>query len=579
MMDSMEKSMLGLTDKPAKKDIFGIEKYIDGLSNFLSSCNMPMTISIQGDWGTGKTSIMEQVSDRLNSRQECKCIWFNTWQQSQFNMSDELATSLLTGLVDELEDKEQSESGKFIKTFAGALKAGGKLLKDIGLAYIDHKIGERAANYTEEFLMSFGNKEPNLVEGIKKVKDKFHNCVKKSLEKENRSRAVIFVDDLDRLQPGKAVEVLEVLKLFLDCERCVFVLAIDYSVVSKGIVEKYGALLEEEKGKSFFEKIIQVPFKVPVAEYNITNYVKECFDQLGLKINEGEAPVYVGLIQSSLGANPRGMKRLFNAYLLLTMVVTPEILETDRNKQMLFAVLCLQQSYEKIYDYIIRNRDIITKETLSIFANNESEAYRDLMDEIGYDEDQSDKLNTFMKILIHIADTSGDNRISDTEMEAFRNILGVSTITSAAGVMEKPRTVRIGESVYDIINETHTDPEVVDVYNALDEKIRSLDSTITRKFTLGQKAVVYFTGTESGGSRRFCEIGFKKSSITPYILMGKNGVTTEILERVRKIRTTNTEITNQIGKGALYLNGIRNSDDIDEIMALIKDTYLDFKSK
>ena len=41
---------------------------------------------------------------------------------------------------------------------------------------------------------------------------------------QHQKRVVIFVDDLDRLQPQKAVEVLEVLKVFLDCENCVFVL-------------------------------------------------------------------------------------------------------------------------------------------------------------------------------------------------------------------------------------------------------------------------------------------------------------------------------------------------------------------
>ncbi len=75
------------------------------------------------------------------------------------------------------------------------------------------------------------------------------------------ARVVVFVDDLDRLQPQKAVEVLETMKIFLDCERCVFVLAVDYDVVARGVKAKYGDTLSDEKGKSFFDKIIQLPFK------------------------------------------------------------------------------------------------------------------------------------------------------------------------------------------------------------------------------------------------------------------------------------------------------------------------------
>ena len=80
--------MRGLTDKPAIKDNFQIESYINGLCDFITTCTAPMTISIQGDWGTGKTSIMQMTRDRLGSN--IHKVWFNTWQFSQFNMGEQL---------------------------------------------------------------------------------------------------------------------------------------------------------------------------------------------------------------------------------------------------------------------------------------------------------------------------------------------------------------------------------------------------------------------------------------------------------------------------------------------------------
>ncbi|MDD4544159.1 MAG: P-loop NTPase fold protein, partial [Clostridia bacterium] len=53
-------SKMGYTDKPVEKlteDSFGIKTYINGLCQFIVSCDTPMTISIQGDWGSGKTSM------------------------------------------------------------------------------------------------------------------------------------------------------------------------------------------------------------------------------------------------------------------------------------------------------------------------------------------------------------------------------------------------------------------------------------------------------------------------------------------------------------------------------------------
>ena len=56
--------MNGFTDKPTstiKEDSFQVEQYISGLSEFILSCYTPMTIAIQGDWGSGKTSMMNMI--------------------------------------------------------------------------------------------------------------------------------------------------------------------------------------------------------------------------------------------------------------------------------------------------------------------------------------------------------------------------------------------------------------------------------------------------------------------------------------------------------------------------------------
>ena len=94
------------SDIPTVKDEFMIDKYILGLSNFITGCETPLTLAIQGDWGTGKTSIMYQVEEKLkeksssNSKRKIKTIFFNTWQYSQFDMDKDLAVTLITDLID-----------------------------------------------------------------------------------------------------------------------------------------------------------------------------------------------------------------------------------------------------------------------------------------------------------------------------------------------------------------------------------------------------------------------------------------------------------------------------------------------
>ena len=87
-----------LIDSPAEEDLFNIKNYVGGLTSFISECKTPMTISIQGNWGTGKTSIMKQVESKLDS-EKIKSIFFNTWQYSQFNSDNDLTIALITELV------------------------------------------------------------------------------------------------------------------------------------------------------------------------------------------------------------------------------------------------------------------------------------------------------------------------------------------------------------------------------------------------------------------------------------------------------------------------------------------------
>ncbi len=53
-------SNVGVTDTPLSRmeeDLFSVQPYVKGLSSFINTCETPMTISIQGDWGSGKTSM------------------------------------------------------------------------------------------------------------------------------------------------------------------------------------------------------------------------------------------------------------------------------------------------------------------------------------------------------------------------------------------------------------------------------------------------------------------------------------------------------------------------------------------
>lgn len=350
-MSTDENKKQGLTDEAATVDLFNINKHLDGLSRFIKACNTPMTISIQGSWGSGKTSIMKMVEHEIEK--DVIPVFFNTWQFSQFDLGNSLAFSMIKVLLNKLQDDE-SFIKHFISVCSNALTTA---LKSVSIYNINvdlKKCTEKAA-------------DDNYAEQIENLHQHFQEVVNNACQREQKDRVVIFVDDLDRLIPSKAVELLEVLKLFLDCKQCVFVLAIDYEVVIRGAIEKYGFASytsekiddkernrEYEKGKSFFDKIIQVPFKVPVAIYDIKNYLKDGFNKINFNIDDSDLQDYIELCATSIGSNPRSLKRLLNAFLLLTFIGEGSIDLNNKDKaKLLFATLCLQQYNEKIYNLIV----------------------------------------------------------------------------------------------------------------------------------------------------------------------------------------------------------------------------------
>ncbi len=419
----------GCPDKPVasiSEDLFNVSTYVNGLCSFIRSCDTPMTISIQGDWGSGKTSMMNMMRENLQG--SIWPIWFNTWQFSQFDMGNGLAFSMMDVLLKGLDcDKE------FRKKLLNGLVGFGKKVVKVAT---DHAVGGELAGTVGE-LMDGGDSD--YASEILELKNKFQHAVDEKLSKEHRDRVVVFVDDLDRLQPIKAVELLEVLKLFLDCENCIFILAVDYEVVTLGIKQKFGEDVSDVKGKSFFDKIIQLPFKMPVAQYDIHKYVKDMMDRMNISTDDKNVQLFSNLIQTSMGFNPRSMKRLFNTYELLDIITKATVRGIDEavRKRILFAIICTQMSFEELYLYLTSTR--IDADTFTALVKQET--LKNALDEIYSGKNVSDelihKISLFMPYFIDALQIDEDEALSEDEIENLKIILKCSVVTSVNASAEE----------------------------------------------------------------------------------------------------------------------------------------------
>ena len=567
---------LGFSDMPVvnkEDDIFEVSNYVNALSAFIKECTTPMTIAIQGTWGAGKTSLMNQIREELGNSVDS--IWFNTWQYSQFNMEDELTLTLLSSLSEALEpaQSQRANIGKSILSLASrtALK--------IGVSTASHFLGEEAGEAlqdagSEAKSIITKNKEQDLspVQAVKVLKKQFQEAVLNKIGKTSKDRLVFFIDDLDRLNPGKAVEVLEILKLFLDCDKCVFVLAIDYSVVSQGVRVKYGDSIDDSKGRSFFDKIIQVPFKMPTAQYNLKNYVGKFLESIDIK-NPSEQMLsnYSQLIEYSIGSNPRAMKRIFNAYLLLSKVTNIKGEQSDWDKEMLFAVLCLQLSFEELYLYLAKNLDECnSQEFMERLYNIDS--YRDAEDGdednessiltddnlklIGkkYDDQKLRNLLKFMKVFVEVIDQNGDGDLSEEELNDFYSVINISSITAAVDNVEVSAKTTYTE-------EDHLQralPKTQQIYQDLKQKVMTLGN-----ISFDPKKEYMVINNEGN---RFASVVFRKKKVALFLIM-PFGALNDPKELFSKIGTVQGKV------GLNYLLEMRDENELDYVFEMVKQSY------
>lgn len=344
----MPKSSLSDTPLTVPVNDFGTEHYVNGLIKFIENSEAPITIALQGEWGSGKTSLMNKLEQRLCG-EDGKFIGvnINTWEYSMLASQEVTIVKILQKLVGALAEPSMKEKvGRFFDKFSRAtVKAGlGMFTSETGVV--------------DDVLDGFGTNRPSELEQLKEV---LEESIEKRTTVSNKSSVLVFIDDLDRLNPPVAVEILELLKNVFTLNKCIFVLAIDYEVVVKGLKPKFGELTDknEREFRSFFDKIIQVPFSLPVNNYRPMDFVLDSLEKVSF-INglERENPTtrdaFGKIVVSSVGKNPRSIKRLINTLSLLDCIrkCNPQkdkFSESCEAKIILFAIVAIQITYPKVY--------------------------------------------------------------------------------------------------------------------------------------------------------------------------------------------------------------------------------------
>ncbi|GGG88611.1 hypothetical protein GCM10011416_01110 [Polaribacter pacificus] len=351
-----------ITDSPrniskGEKDNFGIEPFENGLTKFINNSNTPITIALQGEWGSGKTSLMNSLKRNLSDLEESKyhSIWLNTWEYALMKDAQSTLIDIITGLIQEtskIAKVDETKINKLLNTLWSGVKETSKVVAKNALNKGFDGAGEIVNTFSSNGKSSIGE-----------IRNELEVIIENCIIKDNKQGFIFFIDDLDRIDPPVAVQLLELLKNIFTLNNCVFILAIDYDVVIKGLEPKFGKLSEsnEREFRSFFDKIIQVPFSMPVSGYETDKFLKESL--LSTNYLDVESSNNIDLISKfseisnlSVGKNPRALKRLMNSLSLISCINSAKN-QTDENDQLNselellvnFALVSIQIAYPPVY--------------------------------------------------------------------------------------------------------------------------------------------------------------------------------------------------------------------------------------
>lgn len=361
----MKSSIIDVPRNHTQEDLFGVKIYQDALVKYIRHTETPITIALQGEWGSGKTSLMNLLRWHLCDEDNAPYypIWINTWQYSLMKTPNQAIMSILEGIISQIaalnpKDSGWNESKKKIGKLFGKLAMTGTKIA-AGVVGVDGETIDGVAN-----VFSSDSPESDIVQ----LKKEISSLISKTLGQDSRRTGFTFyIDDLDRIDPPMAVEILELLKNIFDLEHCIFILAIDYDVVIKGLKPKFGELTDknEREFRSFFDKIIQLPFSMPVASYSIDGFLVDALTKIEFFTPQELADAQLTeslseIARLSVGSNPRSLKRLTNTLSLIS-IINADLMANNqadsRSKLINFALVCTQIAYPYVYNQLVEEPD------------------------------------------------------------------------------------------------------------------------------------------------------------------------------------------------------------------------------
>lgn len=247
-----------------KDDIDTLIEIIKNNEEYKENSKNGLVILLNGEWGTGKTTFLEEFTDKLQEIDNIEL--FNNYNAYENDYYDNAYIPFFASIEDKIQLKEEFHN--FIKSVGGNTIKGlvvwaYAISKSIFKRKFDIDSDDIKNNLKDMQEEAFNNdylKDYNNLKKYKiKIKEKMNKLCAKKIQ-------VFIIDELDRCKPSFAMETLEIVKHFFDISNCVFIISVD-KVQLQGIAKNiYGNEINSEK---YFSKLFDYQFNLlPINFYD-----------------------------------------------------------------------------------------------------------------------------------------------------------------------------------------------------------------------------------------------------------------------------------------------------------------------
>lgn len=389
-MISKNKSLIINEEDIFESDKLGRKDAIENLSHLIVSTKEAFTLSINADWGTGKTTFVKLWQTHLKKEHQVNSIYFSAWED---DFSKEPLISILGEINSYISanfevgsatarrfDKVKKISGKVIKRGLPAFIKGATA----GLVDFDSGVESALGAITEETTKELINKYSE----DKEITQKFKDAIQTLLENMDASKPfVIFIDELDRCRPLYAIELLERVKHIFGIDGLIFVLSIDKKQLSESIKSQYGNI----DANAYLKRFIDL-------EYNLINdnldkfcgYLYSSVYELDKVLTSKEIKkeyreynelAMLKFLAKSMNLSLREIEQVFIQINIIFKTIQPRLFEMHFRVIVFFVILKLKDL--QLYDDLVNTRKPAEEILASILQNIiKDELYKDVQEDL-----------------------------------------------------------------------------------------------------------------------------------------------------------------------------------------------------